>query len=147
MSPIDIWVPWIGIGTDDDPCRADVPSDVGWDEAPHGMPDDLINPKSLKATTYINITLRKDTDLEKCTKRKDIMDIPESDRLLVIMLRRCEDKWDIEFPVWFDSIPNILTSDAIRKPKLKYLILHAVTRGLSVNIALQIAAKYDLISV
>ena len=148
---VDIWVPVIsGAGY----VEPDLPhKDLGGGEfewlvhfqiMPNGAPRDLtIQTANKPASGHFHVQVRAE-DVEKCTKRVAEVDVPEKDRLVIDMIRRCARKWDTEADTFFDEIPNVATGNLERRQMVKGILIQAVSRGLSADKAETIRVRLNL---
>lgn len=139
---VEIWVPMLGDGSEDDPYRPDIPRGLAW-SSDEGAPTDFLSADFRPATTCFNIIVDEE-DVPKCTKRIPIADIPEKDSLVVEMIRECRGDWEQNVSGFFDKIEDIGAAGPERKRMIKDALLQAVARGVSAAKAEAIRRKHDL---
>lgn len=110
-----------------------------------GHPRNMVDPKVTPwASEFINCYIERD-DLEKCKDYIiDPKDVSDKDKLMVAMIRACQDNWEMDTEPFFATIPNLSTGNAALKQIAKELLEQAKPRGLSDTKAEAIRNQYSL---
>ncbi len=124
----------------------DKPDSVGF-EAHGGQPRNFVDPgRAPFATTYINCYIER-TDEKACNDGGYLVDpgtVSQHDKLMVDMVRTCQDDWEFATGAFFQTIPGLSTGNAALKEIAKELLEQAKARGLSNAKAEAIRREYDL---
>ena len=147
QSPVDVWVPIVGAGTEDDHHRPDVPAGVAW-KCNEGIPCEL-DPVSgrrghpVGAHALVTVDAK---DVSKITSAVPPAQVPGEMRLLVELCRSVErDGASRMTPAAEERIRAVFRGRrGADKPMLGRLLVHMVRRGLSPTTAQQVAAEADL---
>ena len=155
MELVDVWVPIIGAGTDDDPWRADVPRNEEGDSlipytsregVPHGLDPDLPN-FGRPVAGHMLISVRPQ-DVGKIKQALPASQVPQEHRLLVELCRAVERKRGTPghlTPASEARVRAIFERERSGdKVMLGRLIVRMARRGLSVQAAQAIADELGM---
>ena len=148
MAKIELWVPIVGTGTDDDPFRPDVPEGVSWEAE---IPSEL-DPKSPRlgqpANKHALVRVPAEAVPQGGIKNAVPADkVPDEERLLVELCRAVSDRSDLS-----DRVRSVMLREAHRpasagpegRGMLKRLLVHLVRRGLAAETAQAIVREHGL---
>jgi len=159
MAKIELWVPIVGTGTDDDPFRPDVPEGVSWEAE---IPSEL-DPKSPRlgqpANKHALVRVPAEAVPQGGIKNAVPADkVPDEERLLVELCRAVSDRSDatlrsgasLRSTSLSDRVRSVMLREAhcAKTPEgrgmLKRLLVHMVRRGLAAETAQAIAREHGL---